>query len=221
MNSLDYLLIFNTAFLFSIGHCVGMCGGIVLLINSKITSTNQNPLLANLLYNSGRISSYALIGILCGGIGIAFQINPTIQGISLIIIGLLVFLFGACFLFAPKFISYLEPSPLNHNRLKSIFHQIFSIQSPISFYFIGIFNGFLPCGIVYYFALIALSSGSIIGGISVMGIFGFATLLPMFLLGLFSNLLMNSFFKDTILKLSAFLMMSFGIYSLYKGILLL
>lgn len=215
---LDYFLIFNIAFSASIGHCIGMCGGIVLAINSKIAQNNFPAVLSNLLYSLGRISSYLLIGALCGGAGTVFEINPYTKGGALIFIGILTSVFGAFMLLAPKVLSRIEPSLSESKGFKAFFSRIYHSKNLGSFYVLGILNGFLPCGIVYYFALIALASGGIWKGMGVMGIFGLATLIPVLLAGVLSNLLLTSRFKAIMLKISAFVMIIFGFYTIYKGI---
>lgn len=215
---LDFFLIFNIAFSASLGHCIGMCGGIVLAINSKIAQSNFSPLLSNFLYNFGRISAYLLIGGLCGGLGTVFQINPYTKGGALILIGVMTFGFGALMLFAPKLLSKFEPSLTQSKGFRAFFAKIYGSKNIGSLYILGILNGLLPCGIVYYFALIALASGSVWRGAGVMGVFGFATLIPMLLAGVLANLLLTSRFKQIMLKISAIAMMIFGVYTIYKGI---
>ena len=200
------------------GHCIGMCGGIALAINSKIVQSNFSPLLCNLLYNLGRIVSYICIGALCGGAGMVFEINPYTKGGALILVGVLTSLFGFFMLFSPKYLSKLEPSLTQTKGFRAFFAKIYSTKSMISFFFLGILNGFLPCGIVYYFALIALASGGVWSGVAIMGIFGITTLIPMLLVGILSSLLLSSKLKQIMLKLSSIVMILFGIYTIYKGV---
>lgn len=215
---LDFFLIFNIAFSASIGHCIGMCGGIALAINAKIAQNNFPPLLCNLLYNLGRILSYVFIGGLCGGVGVVFEINPYTKGGALIFIGAITSLFGALMLFAPKILSKFEPSLSETKGFRAFFARIYASKSLGSFLLLGIANGLLPCGIVYYFALVALASGGVWQGMAIMGIFGITTLLPMLLVGILSSLLLLSKFKSIMLKISALAMMIFGIYTIYKGV---
>lgn len=195
-----------------------MCGGIVLAINSKIAQNNFSPLLSNLLYNLGRICSYLFIGALCGGAGKVFEINPYTKGGVLILIGVLTSVFGGLVLFSPKTLNKIEPSLSESRGFRAFFAKIYNSKNLGSFYVLGLLNGLLPCGIVYYFALIALASGGIWKGVAVMGIFGIATLIPMLLTGILANLLLTSKFKQIMLKISAIVMMFFGFYTIYKGI---
>ena len=50
-----------------------------------------------------------------------------------------------------------------------------------------------------------------------MLIFGIATMIPMLLLGAFSSILTLTKFKGVIMKISAFLIVLFGIYTIIKG----
>lgn len=215
---LDFFLIFNIAFWSALGHCIGMCGGIVLAMNTKIAQNSFPPLPCNLLYNLGRISSYIVIGALCGGAGKVFEINPYTKGGALILIGILTSLFGAFMLFSPKFLSKIEPSFTETKGFRAFFAKIYTSKSLGSFFLLGLLNGFLPCGIVYYFALIALASGGVWSGVAIMGIFGVATLFPILLAGILSSLLLGSRAKQIFLKLSSIVMILFGIYTIYKGV---
>ncbi|MEA2080335.1 MAG: sulfite exporter TauE/SafE family protein, partial [Pseudomonadota bacterium] len=54
-------------------HCVGMCGGIVGALTGSLTpeirGARRRFLSALLAYNSGRIASYTLAGVLLGLLG--------------------------------------------------------------------------------------------------------------------------------------------------------
>lgn len=49
------------------GHCLGMCGGLMSALTMAIPSEHRQQRLRLLLaYNSGRIASYTLAGLLAG-----------------------------------------------------------------------------------------------------------------------------------------------------------
>lgn len=62
-----------TAFLLgltgSFGHCVGMCSGVSLLLSRKANTTGWRLL----LLHGGRLTSYALLGGMAGGVGLALS----------------------------------------------------------------------------------------------------------------------------------------------------
>jgi sulfite exporter TauE/SafE len=62
-------------------HCIGMCGGIVGALDMGLRRpgrTNVSMLGYHLAYNSGRIISYIVIGVLAGSIGAGIaEMSPT------------------------------------------------------------------------------------------------------------------------------------------------
>ena len=72
METISIITIISIAFLGSFGHCVGMCGGIVIAYSStKIKNewTKKIQALTHLLYSFGRISTYMILGALFGLVG--------------------------------------------------------------------------------------------------------------------------------------------------------
>ncbi|MEN8168136.1 MAG: sulfite exporter TauE/SafE family protein, partial [Pseudomonadota bacterium] len=88
--------------LLGVGHCAGMCGGIIGALTfglpEKIRSNVGNTLPYQLGYNLGRITSYTLAGGIMGGLGmllaeimpiyIAQQALLVIAGLFMIFLGL-------------------------------------------------------------------------------------------------------------------------------------
>lgn len=214
----------------SFSHCIGMCGGIVIGYSSaKIHKDTGRfyQILSHLLYNLGRITSYVLIGVLSAYIGHKISPSSHTKGILFIIVGVFLMVFAFLYVFFPKAISYIEPSiPKNPKNIlalsfKKFFVYLMSSQNPSSFYGLGVLNGFLPCGMVYFFAGYALTASSpILGGV-IMGVFGLATFLPMFALGFVAGNFSSSSFRNIFLKISLILMLFFGGSSIYKGISIL
>ena len=59
-------LVFATGLLGGLGHCIGMCGP--LAASFALTLKGERPLAPLLLYNLGRVTTYALVG---GAVGVA------------------------------------------------------------------------------------------------------------------------------------------------------
>ncbi|HBY95244.1 MAG TPA: hypothetical protein DEP84_15050, partial [Chloroflexi bacterium] len=69
------LLAFLLGLAGSLGHCVGMCSGIVLLLNRRGRVTGGRLVLAHL----GRITTYSLLGLGAGLLGEA-AVGPLSAG---------------------------------------------------------------------------------------------------------------------------------------------
>ena len=220
METISIITIISIAFLGSFGHCVGMCGGIVIAYSStKIKSdwTKQVQALAHLLYSFGRISTYMILGALFGLVGGVVTFDNLTSGIFLLLTGFMMVLVGLSLLGKIRFLTILEhtcsKSPLYQNTFKALLGS----QSLFSFYLLGMLNGLLPCGFVYVFAITAASTGSAFWGAFVMLIFGLSTLPALFSLGFFVGVFKQSNLRDLFIKLASILVIAFGIYIAYLG----
>ncbi len=81
---------------------------------------------------------------------------------------------------------------------------------------LGLCNGLLPCGIVYYFLLTAAVAGNGINGAIVMGIFGVCAMPSLFILGLVSASVQRK--RTLFLRLSGIGMVILGFYEIYKAL---
>lgn len=100
---------------------------------------------------------------------------------------------------------------------KTSFSMVLKSDSFIKFFVIGILNGFLPCGLVYMFALQAAKTMNVLDSIIVMLLFSLGTFLPLFLVGMLSVRLLNSTRRKIFLWLCFAIMIYFSAQSIYTG----
>ena len=188
METINILSIITIAFLGSFGHCMGMCGGIIIAYSStKIDKqfSKQKQVLSHLLYSFGRISTYVVLGAMFGYLGGVASFSNLANGILLILAALFMILSGLSLLGKIKFLTIIEHSLSNSKRYQRSFKQLLHQQSLFSFFILGMLNGLLPCGLVYFFAITAASTGSALYGAFVMLLFGLSTIPALFSLGFF------------------------------------
>jgi len=220
METISIVSIIAIAFLGSFGHCVGMCGGIVIAYSStKIKSewSKKIQALAHLLYSLGRVSTYMILGAVFGFVGSVVTFDNTTSGIFLIITGLMMVLVGLSLMGKIKFLTILEHSCSKSPLYQKTFKSLLGSNSLFSFYLLGMLNGLLPCGFVYVFAITAASTGSAFWGAFVMLIFGLSTIPSLFSLGFFIGLFKQSNLRDLFIKLASILVIIFGFYIAYLG----
>ena len=220
MGNIDLIIILTTAFLGSVGHCIGMCGGIVVAyssskIDQKTTYLYQT--FAHLAYNFGRVTTYAILGAIFGFIGQVIAFTPTTKGILFLLTGLLMIAAGLSLLGNLKFLNSAEWSVSKYSWYQHSFKQLITSKNYISFYLLGVLNGIIPCGLVYSFAIFAASTATPLGGALVMATFGLATIPALFFLGFITKFLQKGNLRDSMMKLSALLVIVYGIFTLYKG----
>jgi hypothetical protein len=220
MGNIDLIIILTTAFLGSVGHCIGMCGGIVVAYSStKIDpkSSYLSQTASHLAYNFGRVTTYAILGALFGLLGQVLAFTPTTKGVLFVITGLLMILAGLSLVGNIKFLNSAEWSVSKYAWYQNTFRKLIASKSYGSFYLLGMLNGIIPCGLVYSFAIFAASTATPWGGALVMATFGLATIPALFFLGVITKFLQKGNLRGTMMKLAALLVIVYGAFTLYKG----
>ena len=220
METINILSIITIAFLGSFGHCIGMCGGIVIAYSSTKIDPQDNKseqAISHLLYSAGRITTYTILGAMFGFLGGVVMFNNLANGSLLILAGLFMVLAGLSLSGKIKFLTLIEHSLSSSSWYKDIFRQLLQTKSLFSFFALGMLNGLLPCGLVYFFAVTAASTGSALTGALVMLIFGLSTIPALFSLGFFVGLYKNGKLRTVMIKIAALSVMLFGLYTIYQG----
>ncbi len=220
MKEVDLLFVMATAFTASIGHCIGMCGGIVLAYsNSKINvkQVRWRQSLSHLLYNLGRVTTYTIIGVVLGALGRFVAFTEVTKGVLFVITGILMILAGLSLAGYLGFLNKIEVSFSRQPWYAKLFARLMRSRSVWSFYVLGMLNGIIPCGLVYSFAVIAAGTASPFYGGLVMLVFGLSTVPTLFALGHITDFLRRGKLKRIMMKVSALLVVLYGVFTLYKG----
>lgn len=154
----------------SLGHCVGMCSAVVMLLDRQPSFQNKS---AWLLAHAGRISTYTLLGFIAGALGQSLYSFNTPRAILSLLFSVFAFYFALAF-------AGFAPSPeLLFSGLTSRWGRLMRGQKPASFstpYLLGLLWGLLPCGLVLTALFNALASVNIFQGTMDMLVFGLATI---------------------------------------------
>lgn len=179
-------------------HCVVMCGGINLTQSCKAESQEGSLVKRNLLYQTGRIISYTIIGGAIGLLGQTLSITPRLQGGIQMAAGVLLLVMGLSLI--PEF-AFLRGIriPLPGFVMKKIQGK----GAEGSSFLVGLANGFMPCGPLQGMQLVALASGSLVLGGMSMFFFGLGTLPLMLTMGLLGGKLSLSWKKIMMTATSA------------------
>jgi sulfite exporter TauE/SafE len=170
-------------------HCVGMCGPLALSLPVS-HNTKLSRIAGGLIYNSGRIFSYTLMGFVFGSIGNLIIAVKWQNGLS-IALGVVILVY----LLTPK--KYFHFTATNVlGKLFMVLRQrlgkLFQSRQLSSLFFIGLLNGFLPCGLVYLALSSSIISASPSNGGMFMLSFGLGTFPLMFATVLMGNYLNQS-----------------------------
>jgi len=156
-------------------HCIGMCGPLVMALPIS-QQTHFKKWQSILLYHAGKISSYAVLGILLGMFGSQLPLFGVQENLS-IVMGSIMLLY-VIYIYVIK--SQLAPKFLKFNLLYTFIVKkmgyLFKSKNRAVFYFIGILNGLLPCGMIYVALTSALATQNILQGGLIMTFFGIGTM---------------------------------------------
>ncbi|KHD36294.1 heavy metal transport/detoxification protein [Clostridium acetobutylicum] len=204
-----YFIIFIVGVLTSI-HCVGMCGGILLSQSINKEGNKSSSIKSAILYNSGRVLSYTILGGIVGALGSVFNLSLGLKSFLQI--------FAAAFMIIMG-LNMSGFSLFRKIQLKLPFPRRIFKKAPKTPFFIGMLNGLMPCGPLQTMQLYALSTGSPIKGALSLFVFSLGTIPLMMTFGVLSGFISKGSTK-VLLKFSGILVMVLGIIMGGRGLAL-
>jgi hypothetical protein len=222
-----YLLVFAAGFAGSF-HCIGMCGGIACALGRDPRGGGAT-VMRHLLYNSGRLTTYVFLGGLAGALG---QIICTPKGVTMLPLssplelGQRILAIVAGLLMVAMALQFFGLLPRFKNRpaigfgsfLSASLRSLLGTRSPAAPIALGVFNGFLPCPLVYAFLAQAASTTATVSGLLVMLAFGLGTFPAMLMMGGIGRFL-TPLWRQRGVWLAGSLILLFGLVTLGRGIL--
>lgn len=190
---MTYYVVFFLAGFAGSFHCIGMCGGFACALGSDPRGSAATGL-RHLLYNTGRLTSYVFLGGLAGAIG---QVICTSQGLTVsgggdvLDLGQRLLAIVAGLLMIAMALQFFGRLPVLHritigfsgSGFAAALRSLLTVRgraAPLAF---GVFNGFLPCPLVYAFVAQAAGTGAVPSGVLVMASFGLGTFPAMLMMG--------------------------------------
>ena len=188
-----YLLVFVAGMAGSF-HCIGMCGGFACALGNE-PGGRAASVARHLLYNSGRVATYAFLGVVAGSL--AQMVSPAdghsaasalsrpldgAQRILAVVAGLLMIVM-ALQLFGLLQRVHGALAGFGGSTIVVAMRSLLGARGPAAPLALGVVNGFLPCPLVYAFAAQAASTAAALPGFLTMAAFGLGTFPAMLLMG--------------------------------------
>ncbi len=199
----------------SIGHCLGMCGPLNLMVAAQMRK-NDLPAFPNFsLYHIARVLVYALLGALVGAIGSLLGLSKqltTLGGVVSLLLGIAILLLGASYL------GWLRAFALNgaSRWWNAALSRALKQSGWGGVVLLGALNGLLPCGLVYSALLLIASTGTVAGGMLGMAFFGLGTFPALLALDLGAGAL-SVRFRQGMMRLAGALMLLVGLQLALRG----
>lgn len=216
----EYLLALTTGLLGGFGHCIGMCGPLVasyaLAGNYGPARTVARSLPAHLLYNAGRILTYAVIGAVMGLSGSFLNIAGRLAGIQNAVAacaGILMIVMGLGIAGVWGKHGWIERHNITVLRAA---RRLQLSSSPLRYFGLGLVLGLLPCGLSYTIFIAAAGTGGAIAGMTTALLFGLGTLPAMLAFGAVLSTL-SARLRGGVYRAGGVLVIIMGVYFLYRG----
>ncbi|MGB0717004.1 MAG: sulfite exporter TauE/SafE family protein [Phycisphaerae bacterium] len=209
--------------LMSSAHCIGMCGGFAAAIGASAAGTDGrkglSPIARQLVYSLGRVATYAFLGAMVGFAGLQLGQGAGVleetQRVGTLVAGGLMVVIG---LAALGVFRWKPLAPLGVERLLApAYACLLSVRRPHEYFFAGLANGFLPCGLLYAVLASALASGDVVRGSMIMVIFGLGTIPAMVAVGCGVHVLGHAL-RGRIHQLAAVSVLFVGALTIQRGL---
>lgn len=195
-------------------HCVGMCGPIAFSLPVYYLPAHKK-LTGILLYHSGRILIYALLGLFFGFVGRQFFLAG-LQQVFSILLGCVILFILLQTVLHKKFIR-IKLFDGFQQQLQSIIGKYIQKKQLYGMLILGMANGLLPCGMVYLAITGAMAAGTVTGGIGFMTAFGLGTFPAMFLLTYFGTVISLTV-RNNMKKAIPFFVATMGVLLILRGL---
>ena len=195
-------------------HCVAMCGPIVLALSAG-KENSIKYLAGRTIYNSGRILTYSILGMIAGLVGHTLMMAGLQKSIS-IGIGILMIVSVVVIYYLPGK-SGTNPLALKLNAfIRKIFSSVLKSRNNYSLFVAGLANGILPCGFVYMAIAGAAATQEPLNGALYMILFGLGTFPAMMAVAAFGKVA-GIKTRGFLVKAAPVLMIVLGFYFIYRG----
>lgn len=196
-------------------HCIGMCGPIAMMLPVD----HKNPAkktIQVLLYHLGRLTAYSTLGIAFGILGRGFYLAGMQQQLS-ILAGIIMITVA------------LVPERIfaKYNFSKPIYKLITTVKSGLgnqfrkkgykALFMTGLFNGFLPCGLVYAALFGALAMQNTLYSAAFMFLYGIGTV-PLMTVVVFTASFFKAPLRNTLAKAVPYVAVCIGMLFIVRGL---
>jgi sulfite exporter TauE/SafE len=222
-----YILFFTTGVTIGFGHCIGMCGPIVISLSLNLKGGQS--VWPHLFYNGGRTLTYGLLGAIVGGMASFTRFAESIDGLQkgvMVAAGVIITLMGLAMTGWVRTSIIFRAAPPVGTFITRVFKQLLQKKKhPLMYIPLGLLLGLLPCGPVYTALLAAARSGmeadttlgGVLSGAGLMLCFGLGTIPALFLVSRLTDLRWLRH-REKVYQIGAVLMMVVGVYFIWKGL---
>lgn len=196
--------------LFGSSHCLVMCGGLAAAIGQQ-----QPGRMMVVIYNLGRLVTYALLGLVAGLFGLQFiKAMPGLAGVLRTLAGLMLIAMG-CYV-SQWWMGLTRLEQLGArlwNRIQPWVSRLIPVKNYRQAFLLGGLWGLLPCGLVYSTLAWSIAVADWRQSAGIMLMFGVGTLPAMMAVGLLNQSLLQRLRQRGVRRLAGVLIIVMGLWT--------
>lgn len=217
-SNVSYGTAFTLGIIASLSTCMAVVGGLVLSMSATFAREGDR-VRPQILFHTGRIASFFILGGVIGALGSAFTLGVTgtfilglLVGIVMLILGInLLDVFPALKRFQPSMPKFFGKHALGISELN---HWL----TPL---LVGVATFFLPCGFTQAMQLYSLTTGSFLAGGLTMLSFALGTLPVLALIGFSSFSIKNSAKAGIFFKSAGLIVILFALFNIINSLVVI
>lgn len=190
--NLSYPMALLVGVVASVSTCLMVVGAVVISFSAKYKNEGnfyQSSIKPHLLFHTGRLASFFILGGILGMIGYLFTISTTFMSWVSIVVSIILFWLALDVLNILPAINFFQGGV--NKKIGSKWQKLKNSKSSFAPLALGALSFFLPCGFTQSMQVFAMASGSFLSGALIMSLFALGTLPVLMGLGIASNKFKN------------------------------
>lgn len=198
----------------SLSSCLAVVGGLVLSVSATFAKGGDS-VKPQLLFHSGRLITFFLLGGVIGAFGARFALSPQATVILGVLTSIVMFILGLNLLDLFSWAKVWQPTLPRFFSTHAL--RLAKLNHRLTPFLLGVITFFLPCGFTQSMQLYTLSAGSFLDGALTMLVFALGTL-PVLALVSFSSLgVRTSMHLGVFFKTAGLLVIAFALFMLLNS----
>lgn len=210
---------YGTAFVIgiiaSLSTCMAVVGGLVLSMSATFAKEGDK-IKPQLMFHSGRIVSFFVLGGVIGAAGAAFTLSTSATFIFGLVVGLVMLILGINLLDVFPWAKKLQPGMPKFIAKRA--HGVSKLNHTLTPLLVGIATFFLPCGFTQSMQLYTLTTGSFLKGGLTMLSFALGTLPVLALISFSSFSIQNSSKAGIFFKTAGLIVIMFALLNILNSL---
>ena len=213
--SVTYGTAFGIGIIASLSTCMAVVGGLVLSMSATFAKEGDK-LKPQLLFHTGRLVSFFLLGGVIGAAGSSFSLSTSATFISSVIIGVVMLILGINLLDVFSWAKKLQPSMPKFLSQHAL--GVSKFNHTLTPLLVGVATFFLPCGFTQSMQLYTLTTGSFLTGGLTMLSFALGTLPVLALISFSSFSIQNNVKAGIFFKSAGLIVIMFALFNLINSL---